>query len=176
MSEESTIRTFRLDAEVIRGLEEEASRQGATVNGIACRILRRYVKIRAKLDPFGILFMTRTAMMEIIGALDDDGIEKVAGRLGGTLAKEMVAQIYGEPSSANFFTFLDQTLCGFMGWATYTEEMKDKYREVRLGHTMGEKWSTFLRSYLDSAAKSITGTRLDFRYVSNYSIIVHIPK
>lgn len=47
---QSAPRTFRLDADVMRGLEEEAKKQGATVNGLTCRILRKYVRIGAKVE------------------------------------------------------------------------------------------------------------------------------
>lgn len=174
-SQETAIRTFRLDAEVIRGLEEEAERQGATVNGIACKILRKYVKIRARLEPFGVLYMTKTGMAEVVDSLDEVTVAKVAKRLGGSLAKEMLIHIYGEPSLPNFITFIDKTLCGFMGWASYTEERKKEGIEARLGHSMGEKWTVFLVNYLDSAAKEIVGKGLDFKFISRYSLIIHFP-
>ncbi|MEN3051709.1 MAG: hypothetical protein ABC596_07875 [Candidatus Methanosuratincola petrocarbonis] len=51
---QSAPRTFRLDADVMRGLEEEAKKQGATVNGLTCRILRKYVRIGAKVEQMGV--------------------------------------------------------------------------------------------------------------------------
>ena len=168
---ESTLRTFRLDADVIKGLEEEASKQGASVNGIACRILKKYVRIRTRLEPFGVMCLTKGDMVEIISGIDDDKVSKVASRVGGSIAKEIIVQLYGEPTLRNFCQFLNKIICGYQGWASYSEERKDGHLEVRLGHTMGQKWSTFLRRYIEAALSSVSHDEADFKYISAYSLI-----
>ena len=171
---ESILRTFRLDADVIKGLEEEAKRQGATVNGLACRVLKNYVKIRAKLEPFGIVCMAKSDIIEIINSLDEDAVAKLASKIGGLIAKEMIIQLYGDLSLENFKQFLETVICSFGDWASYTEEVKEGYLEIRLGHNMGQKWSVFMRNYIDSALMVITGKKTEFKYVSHYSVILNL--
>jgi hypothetical protein len=171
---ESTLRTFRLDADVIKGLEEEAKRQGATVNGLACRVLKNYVKIKAKLEPFGIACLAKGDIIEIINSLDEDVIAKVASKNGGVMAKEIIIQLYGELSPGSFKQFLEDVICSFGDWATYSEDVKEGLLEIRLGHNMGQKWSVFLRNYIDGALMMITGKKTEFKYVSNYSVIFNL--
>ncbi|MBM5804560.1 MAG: hypothetical protein FJZ49_00575 [Candidatus Verstraetearchaeota archaeon] len=173
-SAESTLRTFRLDADVIKGLEEEAKRQGATVNGLACRVLKNYVKIRAKLEPFGIVCLAKSDIVELINSLDADALAKTASKIGGLIAKEIIIQLYGELSPENFKQFLETVICSFGDWAAYSEDVKEGYYEIRLGHNMGQKWSIFLRNYVDAALMVITGKKTEFKYVSNYSVIFNL--
>jgi len=171
---ESILRTFRLDVDVIKGLEEEAKRQGATVNGLAYRVLKNYVKIRAKLEPFGIVCMAKSDIIEIINSLDEDTVAKLASKIGGLIAKEIIIQLYGDLSLENFRQFLEAVICSFGDWASYTEEVKEGVLEIRLGHNMGQKWSVFMRNYIDSALMAITGKKTEFKYVSHYSVILNL--
>jgi len=168
-------RTFRLDADIIKGLEEEARRQGATVNGLTCRILRKYVKVSAKLEHFGVITLTKSNMVDLINNLDDKIVSSIASKIGAGTSKELMLQLYGSASIRSFKQFLELVVCGYMDWAFYTEEEKDSELEIRIGHNMGQKWSTFLRNYIEAALFEITHKKADFKYVSNYSLIFHIP-
>jgi hypothetical protein len=171
---ESALRTFRLDAEVVKGLEEEANNQGATVNGIACKVLRRYVNVMRKMEPWGIVSLPKGDMLEIVNSMDDALITKVASKTGASLPKEIIIQLFGEPSTENFRQFLEKIICGFGGWASLSEEVRGEEIELRLGHTMGHKWSVFLRTYIDAAMRSISGKVADFKYVSDYSLVLSL--
>lgn len=171
---ESTLRTFRLESDVIRGLEGEASKQGATVNGIACKVLRRYVRIGVRLEQFGLMALTKEDIMAIVNSMDDDLIGKVASKIGSTLPNEVILQLFGEVNLENFKKYMETILCGYQGWASYSSEQKDGKLEIRLGHNLGVKWAKFLSNYLDAAQHCITGKKAEFRYVSNYSIIFTI--
>jgi hypothetical protein len=133
--------------------------------------LKKYVRIRTRLEPFGILCLTKGDMVEIINGMDDDMVSKVASKAGKSIAKEIIVQLYGEPTLRNFRQFLNKIICGYQGWASYSEEYKDGRLEVRLGHTMGQKWSTFLQGYIEAALDSVSDDEADFKYISAYSLI-----
>jgi hypothetical protein len=171
---ESILRTFRLESDVIKGLDEEANKQGATVNGIACKILRKHVRIGTKLEHFGLITLTKEDMLDIVSSMNDDLIMEVATKIGSTLPKEVILQLYGDDSLENFRQYLEKILCGYQGWASYSSEEKGGKLEIRLGHTLGQKWTLFLSSYIDAAHASITGKKADFKYRSSYSIIFTI--
>ena len=171
---ESTLRTFRVDSRIIDLLEIEAKKQGTTINGLACNVLEKYVTIRAKLDHFGLICLTKDEMVAIVNRMDDPFIIEIASKIGGTTAKEIVLRLYGKATPQSFRTYVDEVLCGYQCWASYSGETIDGKIEIRLGHTMGLKWALFLSNYLDSALDSITGKRANFSCVSNYNIIFTI--
>jgi hypothetical protein len=171
---ESTLRTFRLDAHIIERLEEEANKRGSTINGIVSNELKKYVNVTSRMEHFGLLTVTRDELAEIINSMDDEHLVRVASKIGESQVKDIVMQIFGAASPYYFNRYMEMILCGYKGWATYSSEEKDGKIEIRLGHTMGLKWTSFLSNFLDSALYSITGKRANFQYVSNYTIIFTI--
>jgi len=175
-SEPSSPRTFRIDADVMRTLEEEARKQGATVNGLTCRILRKYVKIGVRLEPFGMLYMPRTHMISLINAIEDNALVDIASDMGKRTAKEAILQLYGELSMQSFKQYIEIYLCGYSNWASYYEEDRGSVIEVRMGHSMGDKWSLFMKNFLESALEEMVGKKPNFKYVSAFSLIFEMRK
>lgn len=170
-SEPSSPRTFRIDADVMRALEEEARKQGATVNGLTCRILRKYVKIGARLEPFGMLYMSKDQVAALLNNVDEKNLIAIASDMGRRTAKEAILQLYGELSLQNFKQFIEIYICGFSNWASYYDVERNETIEVRMGHSMGEKWSLFLKTFLESSLEETIGKKPAFKYVSNFSLI-----
>jgi len=175
-SEPSSPRTFRIDADVMRTLEEEARKQGATVNGLTCRILRKYVKIGVRLEPFGMLYMPRTHMISLINAIEDNALVEIASDMGKRTAKEAILQLYGEFSMQSFKQYIKIYLCGYFNWASYYEEDRGSVIEVRMGHSMEDKWSLFMKNFLESALEEMIGKKPNFKYVSAFSLIFEMRK
>ncbi len=170
----STPRTFRIGSDVIKGLETEARKQGATVNGLACRILRKYITIGSKLENFGVITLTRNDMIDIVDALDEKTLEKLAVKMGSVTAKEVMLQLFGELSVPAFKTYLELVVCGYMNWATYSIDDvagDENSFEIRIGHNIGRKWSLFLLNFINAGLREITGKKPQCKYVSNYSLI-----
>ncbi|MBC7120662.1 MAG: hypothetical protein H5T33_03665 [Candidatus Methanosuratus sp.] len=178
MAEEgqSAPRTFRLDADVMRGLEEEARKQGATVNGLACRILRKYVRIGAKVEQMGVVTMPRSDLAAIINALDEETIAKIGSKMGSTTSKEIMLLLFGELSLNAFKQFFLTFICGYSNWTTCYEVEDEEYLEIRASHNMGEKWSKFVKNYIEAALESTIGIKPEFKYVSNLSLVFRIKK
>ncbi|MEM1856099.1 MAG: hypothetical protein QXG70_03930 [Candidatus Methanomethylicaceae archaeon] len=77
MKEESLVKTFRLDYSIISGLEQEAKKQGATLSGLVCRILRKYVTIEARINEFGIISFLKEDFIKIIEEIPDEKIAEI---------------------------------------------------------------------------------------------------
>lgn len=178
MSEEgqSAPRTFRLDTDVMRGLEEEAKKQGATVNGLTCRILRKYVRIGAKVEQMGVVALPRSDFIEIINALDEESVAKIGYKLGSVTSKEIMLLLFGELSVSAFKQFFIMFLCGYSNWTTCYEVEDEDYLELRASHNMGEKWSKFVKNYVEASLESTLGIKPEFKYVSNFSLVFRLKK
>jgi len=170
----SSPRTFRIDADVMRGLEEEARRQGATVNGLTCRILRKYVKIGTKLEQFSILSFPKNDLLLIMNSVTDEELARLGLQIGKSSAKEIMLQLFGELSINTFRQFLSLYFSGYANWASFSEERRGDALEIRIGHSLGDKWSIFLKNYLEGAITETLKKKPEFKYVSSYSIILSI--
>lgn len=173
---QSAPRTFRLDADVMRGLEEEAKKQGATVNGLTCRILRKYVRIGAKVEQMGVVTLPRNDLIEIINALDEESVAKIGRKMGSATSKEIMLLLFGELSVSAFKQFFLMFLCGYSNWTTCYEVEDEDYLEIRASHNMGEKWSLFVKNYVEASLEFTLGMKPEFKYVSNLSLVFRIKK
>jgi hypothetical protein len=168
------LRTFRLDNHIIERLEEEANKQGTTVNGLVNNLLTDYVNVTTRLNHFGLMVITRTELVEILNSMDDMLIVSIASKIGSTLVKEVLMQTYGAASPYYLNLYIDCILCRYKKWANYSSEENNGSLEITLGHMNGLKWTTFLCNFIDSALFSISNKRLNFIYMSNYTIIFTI--
>lgn len=174
MSEASQPRTFRIDADVMRSLEQEAKKQGATVNGLTCRILRKYVSVGTKLEQFQILSFPKKDILDLLDSIDDKAIAKLAATMGRTTAKEIVLQLYGDLSAKTYLQFLTIYLGGYANWGSFYTEPFDGGFTIRVSHGIGKKWSLFLRNYLEASAIEISAKKPVFKHVSEFSIIMSL--
>ncbi len=174
MSEASLPRTFRIDADVMRGLEEEAKKQGATVNGLTCRILRKYVNVGTKLEQFQILSLPKNDLLDLLNSIDEKAIAKLSASMGRNTAKEIMLQLYGDLSTKTLLQFLTIFLDGYFNWGSfYTEEDKGTYK-IRISHSLGTKWSLFLKNYIEAASLEAISKKPEFKHVSDYSVIMNL--
>jgi hypothetical protein len=167
----SETRTFRLDADIMKGLEQEAKKQGATVNGLVCRILRNYIRIDSKVNQIGAITFFRNDFIELLNALDEEKISELGTRLGTSTPKEVMLLLFGELSIDAFRQFLVLFFSGYLSWASLYEIEDEDYLEMRAGHNMGSKWSLFVKNYIESALVSIFNIKPEFKYVSNSTLV-----
>ena len=174
MSEASLPRTFRIDADVMRGLEEEAKKQGATVNSLTCRILRKYVNVGTKLEQFQILSLPNKDLLDLLNSIDEKTIAKLAASMGRTTAKEIILQLYGDLTVKTYLQFLAIFLDGYSNWGSFYMEERDGAIKIRISHSLGSKWSHFLKNYLEASSLEVTSQKPVFRHVSDYSVILSL--
>jgi hypothetical protein len=174
MSEASLPRTFRIDADVMRGLEDEAKKQGATVNGLTCRILRKYVHVGTKLEQFQILSLPKNDLLGLLNSIDDKAIAKLSATMGKNTAREITLQLYGDLTVKTYLQFLTIFLDGYSNWGSFYTEEGDGSFKIRISHSLGSKWSLFLKNYLEASSLEITGKKPEFKHVSDYSVILNL--
>lgn len=176
MSKEPTEpRTFRLDVDIIKGLEQEARKQGATVNGLVCRVLRNYVRIYSKVEQMGTVSFMRDDLVELLKMLDEEEVAELGRKIGALTPKEVMLLLFGEHSLNTFRQFLMMFLYKYANWVSVQEVENEDFLEIRAGHTMGSKWSIFLKNYIESAMNSFD-TKPEFRYVSNATLVFRVKK
>ncbi|MGC8936639.1 MAG: hypothetical protein ACP5KV_04660 [Candidatus Methanomethylicaceae archaeon] len=176
LSKNSETRTFRLDFDVLKELEQEARKQGATVNGLVCRILRNYVRVESRANQIGIISFFRNDFIELLSMLDEGKISELGAKLGTSTTKEAILLLFGGLSINTFREFLILFLCGYLKWTSLYEIENKDYLEIRVRHDMGIKWSLFIKNYIESALISALQIKPEFKCVSNSTLIFRINK
>jgi len=68
-------RSFRIDEEWLRVLNEEAERQGVSVNSLLNRLLQQYAYIRYMLR-YGAITLTRKGFASLIECIPEDKVRE----------------------------------------------------------------------------------------------------
>ena len=172
----SETRTFRLDGETIKYLEQEAKRQGATLNGLVCRILRNYVRVDSKIKQIGIISLFKDDFINILNLIDEDKISELGIKIGTSISKNAILLLFGEISINSLRQFLLLILHGYLNWINVTEIENEDHIEIRIWHNIGNKWSIFIKNFIESLFSSTINIKPKFKYVSDSSIIFMINK
>ncbi|MDH5806796.1 MAG: hypothetical protein QXW62_05385 [Candidatus Methanomethylicaceae archaeon] len=176
MKEESLVKTFRLDYSIISGLEQEAKKQGATLSGLVCRILRKYVTIEARINEFGIISFLKEDFIKIIEEIPDEKIAEIGKKIGKSVSRDILLTLFGEISLNTFRQFLTMFICGYANWINlYEIESEDKI-EFRITHNLGKKWNIFIKNYIDTLLETIINLKPEKIISTDQSLVFYIKK
>ena len=167
-------RSFRIAEEWLEVLNEEAERQGISVNSLLNRLLQQYSVLRYMLR-YGAITLTRKGFSAILESCPEDSIRKNARNAGSTIANDLHRTI-GAPSNYNYMVFLiKQLLSDFAGWFECDHHIRRGKEIFHLRHDLGINWSI----YLAEAASEMFKTVLDKKVtteVSDSSATITIDK
>ncbi len=136
-------RSFRIDEEWLKVLNEEAERQGISVNSLMNRLLQQYSVIRYMLR-YGAITLTRKGFSAILESCPEDKIRENARNAGSTIANDLLRTM-GAPTNYNFVVFLiTKLLSGFAGWFECDHHIRRDKEILHLRHDLGTNWSIYL--------------------------------
>lgn len=147
-------RSFRIAEEWLEVLNEEAERQGISVNSLLNRILQQYSVLRYMLR-YGAITLTRKGFSAILECCPEDSIRENARNAGSTIARDLLLTM-GAQANHNFIVFLtEQLLSKFAGWFQVDHHIRRDKEIFHLRHDLGTKWSIYLAETASEMFKSI---------------------
>lgn len=170
------MKTFRLDHSIVSELEQEAKKQGATLNGLVCRVLRRYVTIEAKISEFGMISFPKEDFIKIIEEIPDERIAEIGKKIGKSTSKDIMLTLFGEISLETVRQFLTIFICGYSNWVNVHEIEEEDGIEFRITHSLGRKWSMFIKNYVETLLETIINLKPERIISSDQSIVFYVKK
>jgi len=150
-------RTFRIRAEWDHILQEEAERQGISVNVLVNLILRKYALFDRWARGYNVITLTQRTFREII---DNIPVEKLAlaGEKSGSSDAQNILDLTGLPQNYHSFVYLVSEHFGNSDWSMWFNCYRHSHENndiFHLQHNLGPGWSTYLQKYLLSFLKSL---------------------
>ncbi|HDQ05908.1 MAG TPA: hypothetical protein ENN36_04185 [Candidatus Bathyarchaeota archaeon] len=170
-------RTFRIRHEWDSVLQEEAERQGVSVNVLLNKLLRKYSLYSRWSNRNNDAAFPRQTLREILKAVQIESLAE-AGTKSGALDAVNIANSMGLPLNYESFTYLVTEHLGgphFARWFQcfhHTQGNKDIFH---LQHDLGHKWSVFLEKYIVSFLQSMTDTETNTR-VYDYAVTLEVTR
>ena len=136
-------RSFRIAEEMLEVLNEEAERQGISVNSLMNRLLQQYAFLRYMLR-YGAITLTRKGFAAILESCPEESIRENGRNAGSTIAEDL-SRTMGAPTTYSFLVFLiEKLVSGFAGWFECDHHIKRDKEIFHLRHDLGTNWSIYL--------------------------------
>ena len=167
-------RSFRIAQEWLDVLNQEAEKQGVSVNCVLNRLLQKYAYLRYMLR-YGAITLTRKGFSGILDCCPEDKIRENGLNAGSKLTKDLLLTM-GVPPTYDFTVFLVKTLLSeFAGWFECDHHIKRDKEVLHLRHDLGLKWSVYLSGVASGTFNSLLGKEIEIEY-SDSSVTITIDR
>jgi len=167
-------RSFRIDEEWLNVLNEEAEKQGVSVNSILNRLLEKYSFLRYMLR-YGAITLTRKGFASLLECCPEDKLRENGRNTGSKITKDLLLTM-GAPPTYDFTVFwIKKLLSDFAGWFECDHHIKRDKEILHLRHDLGIKWSIYLEAAASETFNSILGKKVTTE-ISDSSVTLTIDR
>ena len=167
-------RSFRIDQRWLDVLNEEAEKQGVSVNSLLNKLLQKYAFLRYMLR-YGAITLTRKGFASLLECCPEDKIRENGRNAGSKITKDILLTM-GVPPTYDFTVFLvKKLLSDFAGWFECDHHIKRDKEVLHLRHDLGMKWSIYVEAAASETFNSILGKKVTTE-ISDSSVTITIDK
>lgn len=150
----STTRSFRVDTELSKVLDEESERMGVSVNALVNMILKRYSEFTRFLSKIDLVVVNRELLKSLFDSYPNDDIYGLGITAGEMIPRDTILFWKKTLSFETVLEYIEKIICryGFLG--TYDETSQNDERIIVIRHRLGKKGSQFLHGYLKATLKN----------------------
>jgi hypothetical protein len=170
-------RTFRIRTEWDDVLQEEAERQGVSVNVLLNKLLRKYSLYSRWADRNNDLSLPQLTLREVLKTIPVERLAE-AGSKSGALDAINIVNSMGLPLDYDSFVYLVTEHLGgphFARWFQCFHHTQGNTEIFHLQHDLGRGWSIYLEKYILAYLKSLTNTDAKTR-VYDYAVTFEVTR
>jgi hypothetical protein len=174
MGNPKSVRSFRLDANVIQMLKAGARRRRISDTAFAEGILEQRLKAEPFIEAFDSAVLGKSTLGSILSATDSSSLEIAGfeqGKRNFALARELFES---NGVDLSLPSYVDDILGKQARWFG-VEGIHARPERISLYHRYGLSWSGFLKSYLSGAFEVISRNRLEAS-IANDFVSIRFPK
>lgn len=136
-------RSFRIDEDLLNVLNEEAEKQGVSVNSLLNKLLQKYSYLRFMLR-YGAITITRKGFRNILECCSDEELMEKGMTAGSTITKDLLLTMGLSPDYRFVLCLVEKLLSEFAGWFECDHHIKQDKEILHMRHDLGRKWSVYL--------------------------------
>ncbi len=150
------LRTVRIDQQLDSLLQRDAKAKKLSLNALVNTILTKYAEWNRYMEKFGHICLTRDAFKAILESADGDKLSRIAEQVGTRIPKEVTLFWFKDLNLAAFLSYVS-LFCRYGQVAQYEMETEGNNYTITGHHDLGEKWSNFLRHFVEQGMKTTLG-------------------
>ena len=167
-------RTFRINPEYDKVLNEEAEKNGLSVSALLNQIIRQYVVINRFTEKNPMITISQRTFSPVLECTSEDDLAK-AGEKTGSIIPEEVLLLQGKSLDLNTVLWLLEVSLGKYGnWFDFSRSVLNGKERIHLSHQLNHKWSIFLENYVKGMFSSILDMNPDVKRRET-SVTLYIP-
>jgi len=167
-------RSFRISEELLDVLNEEAEKQGVSVNSLLNRLLQQYAYLRYMLR-YGAITLTRKGFSAILDCCPEDKVRENGRNAGSKITRDIMLTM-GVTLNYDFVVGLVKKLLSeFAGWFECDHHIKLDKEILHFRHDLGIKWSIYLAEASVAMFNSVLDTKVTTE-ISNSSVTITVYK
>ena len=168
--EKTLIRTVRIPKALDTLLRKDAKTKRITVNALISSIMTKYAEWDRYNERFGVITMKREAFKSILGVIEDDNITRVSKEIGVQIPKQFILFWFKKTNLQTYLEYMS-LVCRYAEFAQYEVDTDGSNYTMTLIHELGEKWSLFLKNWIEQGMKTTIGI-IPLFDISKNSVIV----
>ena len=157
--------TFRFPSSLIDELRMDAELQGISLNNYAAKIFSNHIQWERYERKVGLLPMTEAFLREVLSQLTDEQIVNLAQRLEKQKFTNILAFMKNSHEVDDFVEVIRAWLT--VSWMQQNIEVRDGKYYFKIQHSLGSKWSLYVKTLLSELSYDILGRKADIRIVGD---------
>lgn len=157
--------TFRLLSSLIGELRMDAELQGISLNNYAAKIFSNHIQWERYERKVGLLPMTEAFLREVLSQLTDEQIVNLAQRLEKQKFTNILAFMKNSHEVDDFVEVIRAWLT--VSWMQQNIEVRDGKYYFKIQHSLGSKWSLYVKTLLSELSYDILGRKADISIVGD---------
>jgi hypothetical protein len=157
--------TFRLPSSLIDELRMDAELQGISLNNYAAKIFSNHIQWERYERKVGLLPMTEAFLREVLSQLTDEQIVNLAQRLEKQKFTNILAFMKNSHEVDDFVEVIRAWLT--VSWMQQNIEVRDGKYYFKIQHSLGSKWSLYVKTLLSELSYDILGRKADISIIGD---------
>jgi len=151
--------TFRLQSSLIDELRMDAELEGVSLNNYVARIFSNHIQWERYERKVGLLPMTEAFLREVLNQLSDEQVVNLAQRLEKQKFTNILAFMKNQHDVEDFVEVMRAWLT--VSWMQQNIEVRDGKYYFKIQHSLGTKWSLYVRTLISELSYDILGKKVD---------------
>ena len=156
----------RISEDLDELLQKDAQNKRMSVNALMTSIFTKYAEWDRYSERFGFVSVGKELFTAILGAADQEQLEKIGDDLGAQLPKQFILFWFKKINVETFLEYI--SLVSRYGGISKSEvEVQGREYTISALHDLGPKWSIFMQHFFDSGLQTTLGIKAEFDTTKN---------
>jgi hypothetical protein len=157
--------TFRLPSSLVDELRMDAELESVSLNNHVAKIFSNHIQWERYERKVGLLPMTEAFLREVLSQLTEEQIVNLAQRLEKQKFTNILAFMKNSHDVEDFVEVIRAWLT--VSWMQQSIEVRDGKYHFKIQHSLGTKWSLYVKTLVSELSYDILGKKSDIRILGD---------